>query len=189
MTDALHPPDLDALLASRGLHAEGRETGISAPLSRNVNLVGGLLGEVVAERHGQPMLELIERLRLLVARGRAGGRLIPRARRRRASSASGPGYTARRPARFHDLLPHLVNKAEQLEVARIKRREQTATADHPAPSHRGAVHNLVAKGLGAAEVRGFLGRLDIQSSRRTPRRRGAVRSCSAKPTSPRRWSG
>src|SRR5688500_2281183 len=63
--DALHPPDLDALLASHGLQAEAEGTGISAPLSRNVNLVGGLLGEVVAERHGRPTLELIERLRLL----------------------------------------------------------------------------------------------------------------------------
>jgi phosphoenolpyruvate carboxylase len=162
--DALHPPDLDALLASHGLTAEAEGTGISAPLSRNVNLVGGLLGEVVAERHGQPVLELIERLRLLCRE--AAREDDDPARRGEAARiiAEQDLETLLVVLRAFTTYFHLVNKAEQLEVARINRvREQTATTDHPRPeSIADAVHDLQARGLGAVEVLGFLARLDIQ---------------------------
>jgi phosphoenolpyruvate carboxylase len=162
--DALHPPDLDALLASHGLQAEAEGTGISAPLSRNVNLVGGLLGEVVAERHGRPMLELIERLRLL-CREAAREDDDPAKRGEAARIIAGQKVdTLLVILRAFTTYFHLVNKAEQLEVARINRaREQTATADRPrAESIADAVHDLVAKGLDAAQVHGFLAKLDIQ---------------------------
>jgi phosphoenolpyruvate carboxylase len=161
--DALHPPDLDALLASHGLQAQAEGTGISAPLSRNVNLVGGLLGEVVAQRHGRPMLELIERLRLLC---REAAREDDPAKRGDAARiiAEQELETLLVVLRAFTTYFHLVNKAEQLEVARINRaREQTATADAPrAESIADAVHDLAAKGLGAEDVHGFLAKLDIQ---------------------------
>ncbi|HVH12350.1 MAG TPA: phosphoenolpyruvate carboxylase, partial [Longimicrobium sp.] len=162
--DILHPPDLDALLASHGLHAEAEGTGISAPLSRNVNLVGGLLGEVVAERHGRPMLELIERLRLLCREAAREGD-NPEMRGEAARIIGEQELdTLLVVLRAFTTYFHLVNKAEQLEVARINRaREQTATADHPRPeSIADAVHDLVAKGLDAEEVHALLARLDIQ---------------------------
>lgn len=161
--DALHPPDLDALLSTHGLTAEAEGTGISAPLSRNVNLVGGLLGEVVAQRHGAPMLELVERLRLLC---REASRQDDASRRDEAARiiAEQELETLLVVLRAFTTFFHLVNKAEQLEVARINRaREQTATTDHPRPeSIADAVHDLVARGHGADDVHGFLARLDIQ---------------------------
>jgi phosphoenolpyruvate carboxylase len=161
--DALHPPDLDALLAARGLHIEVEGTGISAPLSRNVNLVGGLLGEVVAERHGQPMLDLVERLRLLC---REAAREDDPARRDEAARiiAEQELDTLLVVLRAFTTFFHLVNKAEQLEVARINRvREQAAAADRPrAESIADAVHDLIAHGLGAEEIGGLLEKLDIQ---------------------------
>ena len=161
--DALHPPDLDALLAARGLHIEVEGTGISAPLSRNVNLVGGLLGEVVAERYGAQTLELIERLRLLcreAAREKQSARRVEAAR----IIADQPLETLLVVLRAFTSFFHLVNKAEQLEVARINRvREQAAAPEHPRPeSIADAVHALHAQGKPLGEVLDLLGRLDIQ---------------------------
>jgi phosphoenolpyruvate carboxylase len=44
-------------------YSEG--TGISRPLSEDVNLLGGVLGEVIARLAGAPVLELVEELRRL----------------------------------------------------------------------------------------------------------------------------
>jgi phosphoenolpyruvate carboxylase len=164
MTDeTLHPPDLDALLATRGLQVEGEGTGISGPLSRNVNLVGGLLGEAVAERHGPAMLELVERLRLLC---RDAAQEENDARRDEAARliAEQDVDTLRAVLRAFTTFFHLVNKAEQIEVARINRvREQRATADAPRPeSISEAIHLLARDGHDAAEVHALLARLDIQ---------------------------
>ena len=161
--DALHPPDVDALLARHGLTAQAEGTGISAPLSRNVNLVGGLLGEVVAQRHGQPLLDLVEHLRLLCREAAREDDPGKRDQAARTIARQDVG-TLLAVLRAFTTYFHLVNKAEQLEVARINRaREQDATPDHPRPeSIADAVHELSAKGLGAREVLGFVDRLDIQ---------------------------
>ena len=49
----------------QGLDIESEGTGISAPLSEHINLMGGLLGHVIREQAGGHMLELVEELRLL----------------------------------------------------------------------------------------------------------------------------
>ena len=50
-------------MAQKGLNAIADGTGISEPLSRHVNLLGTLLGQVIAEQYGEDKLELIESLR------------------------------------------------------------------------------------------------------------------------------
>jgi phosphoenolpyruvate carboxylase len=161
--DALHPPDLDTLLAGRGLHIEVEGTGISAPLSRNVNLVGGLLGEVVAERHGQATLDLVERLRLLCREAAHDEQSAKRDEAARIIAGEDID-TLLVVLRAFTTFFHLVNKAEQLEVARINRvREQQAAPDHPrAESIADAVHDLIGKGLDASRIHEFLAKLDIQ---------------------------
>ena len=47
------------------LQIEIEGTGISRPLSEHVNLLGGLLGQVIQEMAGPEMLELVETLRRL----------------------------------------------------------------------------------------------------------------------------
>ncbi len=161
--DALHPPDLDALLSERGLEIEAAGTGISAPLSRNVNLVGGLLGDVVSERHGPQTLELVERLRLLC---RAAAHEDEPKKREQAMAIIAEQHldTLLAILRAYTTFFHLVNKAEQLEVARINRmREQRATAADPRPeSIAAAVHALQEQGRSADEVLDLIARLDIQ---------------------------
>jgi phosphoenolpyruvate carboxylase len=59
---------------------------------------------------------------------------------------------------------HLVNKAEQVEIARINRdRERRATSQHPRPeSIAEAIAQLKERGHSLADVQAILGRLDIQ---------------------------
>ena len=47
-----------------GLDIEAEGTGISKPLSKQVNLLGTMVGQVVAEQMGDDMLDLVESLRL-----------------------------------------------------------------------------------------------------------------------------
>src|SRR5918996_690809 len=49
----------------QALDVESEGTGISRPLSESVNLLGALLGEAIRSRYGDPMLALVEELRLL----------------------------------------------------------------------------------------------------------------------------
>jgi len=50
---------------SQGLRIESEGTGISMPLSEQVNLLGAMLGQVIKEQAGEELLELTDRLRLL----------------------------------------------------------------------------------------------------------------------------
>src|SRR5919205_900953 len=45
-----------------------------SPLRANVRLLGGLLGDVLVEQHGEWLLELVERIRRLARAGRDGDR-------------------------------------------------------------------------------------------------------------------
>lgn len=44
----------------KGLEIESEGTGISRPLSENVNLLGAMLGEAIRARYGEETLELVE---------------------------------------------------------------------------------------------------------------------------------
>src|SRR5690606_5796181 len=52
----------------RGIDIQAEGTGISRPLSENVNLLGGLLGAVIRVRAGEYMLALFEEQRTLCMR-------------------------------------------------------------------------------------------------------------------------
>ncbi|HSH46432.1 MAG TPA: phosphoenolpyruvate carboxylase, partial [Longimicrobiales bacterium] len=47
---------------------EAETSGISAPLSRDVNLLGDLLGEAIRRQGGDEIFQQVERLRLLCKR-------------------------------------------------------------------------------------------------------------------------
>ena len=147
----------------RGLNVEAEGTGISKPLSRQVNLLGWLLGQAVRQQAGDRMLELIEELRLQCKRAAAENN--PYLRRQAAERISEldhqeilwllQSYTA---------FFHLVNKAEQEEIIRINReRARQSTPEHPrSESIAEAIHRLKERGYTREEVLGLLGRLDIQ---------------------------
>ncbi|MDX1418973.1 MAG: hypothetical protein R3181_03305, partial [Rubricoccaceae bacterium] len=52
-----------------GLDIEAEGTGISAPLSRHINLLGALLGRALRERYGEDLFGLVEALRVRCREG------------------------------------------------------------------------------------------------------------------------
>lgn len=139
-----------------GLDIEAEGSGISAPLSRHVNLLGSLLGRAVRERYGDDTFHLVERLRKLCGDGDrdAAARLI----------AEQPLDRLQALLRAFTTFFHLVNKSEQLEILRINReRARAADADHPREeSVADSVHRLHAEGRSLEEVLTLIGNLDIQ---------------------------
>ncbi|MCB9854456.1 MAG: phosphoenolpyruvate carboxylase [Phycisphaerales bacterium] len=133
-----------------------------ANLTNDIDMLSGALARVYGEHCGNAAAERFDRLVDLC---------------RRADFATvTPFAAARSEARqlsddeIHELLKaltirfHLVNKAEQVEIARINRdRERRATPDAPrAESIAEAIHTLKRQGLSLEQVIDVLGRIDIQ---------------------------
>ncbi|HSJ33397.1 MAG TPA: phosphoenolpyruvate carboxylase [Longimicrobiales bacterium] len=146
----------------RGLDTAAEGTGISRPLSENVNLLGALLGQVIEEQGGRERLDLVEELRLLC---------------RRALQESDDGLRQQAATRIRDLdepalrwllqsfsaFFHLVNQAEKREILRINRERSRDGVPAPRPeSIDEAIARLRADGRSLEEVMALIGRLDIQ---------------------------
>ncbi|MGH7490879.1 MAG: phosphoenolpyruvate carboxylase [bacterium] len=138
-------------------------SGISAPLSRQVNLLGDLLGQAVREVLGASCFQQVERLRTLCKgvyqRGDAGlweqARDLIRTLRLEEILWLLRAYTT---------FFHLVNKAEQREILRINgERERHSAPERPrTESVADAIHRLQQSGCSLAEVLAIIARLDIQ---------------------------
>lgn len=147
----------------KGLDIEAEGTGISKPLSEQINLVGKMLGLVIKEQAGLQSFQLVEELRILC---------------KRAIEEGQPGLRKRAMERIGVLdldqilwllrsftvFFHLVNQAEQQEITRINReRARSSSLDTPRPeSVDEAIARLKAGGTSLAELKTFLNRLDIQ---------------------------
>ena len=161
-----------------GLDLETEGTGISKPLSRQVNLLGAMLGQVTREQMGEDLFEQVEDLRVLC---------------KRADRENAPGLRDEAATRIADLdeetitrllhvyttFFHLVNQAEQQEIIRINRERarRSGAADWPMGSGTGtgrpngqprtesidaAVAHLKDEGYALDEVVALFGKLDIQ---------------------------
>ncbi|MEM1042322.1 MAG: phosphoenolpyruvate carboxylase [Bacteroidota bacterium] len=139
-----------------GLEIEAEGSGISAPLSRTVNLLGGLLGRAVRARYGDDAFDLVETLRGLCREEQhdEAARLLD----------SQPLDRLVALLRAFTTFFHLVNKAEQLEILRINRdRAREASPDAPrAESVMAAVHALKEQGCSLDDVLALVGALDVQ---------------------------
>ncbi len=144
-----------------GLVVEAEGSGISAPLSRHVNLLGALLGRAVRERYGDATFDLVERLRHLCREAESAPARLDEAARLVAEQ---PLDRLSALLRAFTTFFHLVNKAEQLEILRINRdRARTADAEHPrGESVAEAIHRLRVEGRSLADVLALIGKLDIQ---------------------------
>lgn len=147
----------------QGLATAADGTGISAPLSRQVNILGDLLGKAVREVVGDKTFELVEHLRTLC---------------KAVYQNNDPKHWQQARTEIRDLTLeeilwvvrafttffHLVNKAEQREIVRINReREKTSTPAQPrSESISKAIHYCKQNGYSIEEVLAILGRLDIQ---------------------------
>lgn len=146
-----------------GLNIESEGTGITRPLSENVNLLGGLLGHAIREQAGAAMLELVEELRLLCKRALVEDDPAPRHEaesRIRALSDAEIGWLLRAFSAFF----HLVNQAERQEILRINR--ERSLAIHAGRSRPESIDDVVARlkadGFSREDVLATVARLDIQ---------------------------
>ncbi len=160
------------------LDFETEGTGISKPLSRQVNLVGSMLGHIAEEQGGTALFEHVEGLRALC---KAAEQEDDPEKREEAARriAELDQDTLERLLHVYTTFFHLVNQAEQQEIIRINRErarqsgpsewplgpgEDNGSADaEPRPqSIDAAVAYLKSEGYSFDEVVGLLEQLDIQ---------------------------
>lgn len=143
-------------------------TGITRPLSRQVNLLGSLLGQALRDQAGDDALALVERLRLLCRTAAQTGDEGPRdeaAQLLQERSLEELTWLLRAFTAFF----HLVNQAEQQEILRVNRartRRAPSGEAAPAPSRPEsideAVGRLRAQGYPLEAVCRLATSLDIQ---------------------------
>lgn len=134
-----------------------------SPLSRQVNMLGKLLGRAVHEVVGETSFQHAERLRTLCKAVYLDGDSRHWEQARAEISALSLEEILWLVRAFTTYF-HLVNKAEQREIARINRgRERTGTPAQPRhESIAEAVCFLKQRGCSLDEVSAVLARLDIQ---------------------------
>ncbi|MFB6279604.1 MAG: phosphoenolpyruvate carboxylase [Salinibacter sp.] len=161
-----------------GLDLETEGTGISKPLSRQVNLLGSMLGQITREQIGEDLFEQVEDLRILCKR--AEHEDDPSLREEAADRiADADEDTIVRLLHVYTTFFHLANQAEQQEIIRINRERarQSGPTDWPMGPGSGhgaqngkprtesidaAVASLKEQGYTLDEVVALFGRLDIQ---------------------------
>jgi len=142
---------------------ETEGTGISEPLSEQINLLGTILGHVIRTHAGQSIFDLVEELRNLCKEAAVNEDEALRDEAARKIGQLDLNEMVWILRAFTDFF-HLVNKAEQLEIIRINReRAHAADADHPRPeSIAESIGELKKQGYTLDQVMDILNRLDIQ---------------------------
>jgi len=146
-----------------GLKIEAEGEGISEPLSKQVNLLGQLLGHAIREYAGDEIHDKIEYYRLKLKKAYSSGNEILRQEvvaELKSLKLTEIDWIIRSFTAFF----HLINKAEQQEIIRINReRELKAGNEGNRPeSIRQAVTYLKELGLDTSEASKLLQKLDIQ---------------------------
>lgn len=161
-----------------GLNIEAEGTGISKPLSRQVNLLGAMLGQVAKNQEGEELYNHVERLRRLC---KTAEETEDRSLREEAAERleTLDRSTLERLLHVYTTFFHLVNQAEQQEIIRINRErarnsgpsnwplgpnlDNGETDSEPrAGSIDAAVASLKSQGCSLEEVITLFERLDIQ---------------------------
>ncbi len=146
-----------------GLDVEAEGTGISRPLSRQVNLLGMLLGQAIRQQAGQDTLDLVEELRMLCKQSVAENAPASRTKAKdRIAQLRDEEILWL--LRAYTAFFHLVNQAEQEEIIRINRdRARAGSPEQPrAESILEAIHYLKEQGYSYEEVLALFRQLDIQ---------------------------
>ncbi len=144
------------------LDAEVRGTGITRPLSWQINLLGKLLGRAVNNQAGERTVRIVERLRLLAKE--AAAECDDSKRDEAASIIRGLSHTDLEwVLRAFSTFFHLVNQSEQLEIIRINRDRALRPGTRSRPeSIDESVGVLKSCGLTADDLIDNLQSLDIQ---------------------------
>src|SRR4029077_13844731 len=151
---------------------EAARQEIPAPLRRDVRLLGGLLGTVIADFGGKTLLRDVEKLRGLVIRARADGR---HERQAEKLVASWPLERAELVARAFTCYFHLATLAEEPHGARVLRERDRGP--EPAPESIAAAVKELRPRLGRRRFAKLLSSLEIHpvfTAHPTEARRRAV---------------
>jgi phosphoenolpyruvate carboxylase len=146
-----------------GIRVEAERSGVSPQLSKQVNMLGELLGHAIRAQLGTDIFEKVEKLRKWCIAAYQEGNEASREKALafiRKLSADEILWILRSYTAFF----RLVNNAEQHEIARINHeRECLATKDKPkTESIAEAIYQFYSAGYQIAEVEKFLNELDIQ---------------------------
>ncbi|MCH8567722.1 MAG: phosphoenolpyruvate carboxylase [Balneolales bacterium] len=147
----------------KGIKVEAEGDGISVSLSKQVNLLGALIGQAVRDQAGEPTFELVDSLRALCKQAYA--QQDSNGRDQAAETITSLGMSEIDwLLRSYTAFFHMVNKAEQQEIIRINReRELASDAEKPrADSISEAVGMLKQAGLSYEQVLEVLQRMDVQ---------------------------
>jgi phosphoenolpyruvate carboxylase len=147
----------------RGLQVKSEGTGISKPLSQQVNLLGEMLGQAIREQAGERAFSLVEELRLLCKRAANEG--DPTARDQAEEIIRGLEQDEIVwLLRAYNAFFHLVNQAEQQEIIRINRDRARGTGGHASrpDSIEEAIGSMKARGASLEEALELVSKLDIQ---------------------------
>ncbi len=135
----------------------------STPLSKQVNLLGSLLGKAFRVQAGEELFQYVEQLRGLCKEAEVSGENNDR------QKAIGiieklDNRQIKWLLHVFTVYFHLINKAEQIEITRINReRETKASAESPrSESIAEAIHSLRNQGYSFEQVMDIINRLDIQ---------------------------
>ncbi len=145
------------------LQIEAEGTGISIPLSKDVNLLGAFLGRVIRERAGEDVFAKVEDLRSLCKRAYTTG--AENLREQAAEKISGMTLAQlNMMLRSFTAFFHLVNQAEKKEILRINRaREQEAGVQNcRTESIAQAIFRLRDAAFSLDQILALLNRIDIQ---------------------------
>src|SRR5687768_91713 len=141
-------------MRSRRTNSGGRDT--SAELSRDIHLLGDLLGEVLREQEGERVFRIEEALRATakrLRRGRSGG---DRGALERLVSGLDTA-TATHALRAFTVYFHLINEAEQRQIVRVNRARELESGKRPRPeSLADAVMRARRAGLSARALESLL---------------------------------
>ena len=137
-------------------------TGISEPLSKQINLLGGIVGDVVCQKAGEEVFNLVETLRALTKR--AIQEQHPEMRQKAAELISSLDLEKLTwLLRTYTTFFALVNQSEQQEIIRINRMRTIRGAGVPRADSIGeAISTLQQRGYSYEEVCRVIEKLDIQ---------------------------
>ncbi|HEY0830986.1 MAG TPA: phosphoenolpyruvate carboxylase [Candidatus Dormibacteraeota bacterium] len=135
---------------------EAARQEIPEPLRRDIRMLGGLLGKVIADYGGANLLRDVERLRALVIRAREDGRFERDAEK---LVASWPLDRAELVARAFSCYFHLANLAEEHHRARVLRERDQGP--HPLAETLAATVTDLRSRLGRKRLNALIGKLQI----------------------------
>jgi len=145
----------------KGIEVESGGTGISRPLSEQVNLLGGMLGEAIRHQYGEDTLERVETLRLLCKEAEASGSDQGREAAAEAIADLSLKEIGRLLRAFTTFF-HLVNQAEKQEIIRINRERARSRPTGRPESISETIGAMNDAGIPFTVLREAIESLDIQ---------------------------